>query len=77
MRTLLRAAAAVALFGAVGCGDSDTRPTVASNKPVLESIKTGGKGGKGGGEAAPPPTVKGAGRSAPVGGQNLKGQALR
>ncbi|HVK13244.1 MAG TPA: hypothetical protein VM597_31110 [Gemmataceae bacterium] len=74
MRTLLSAAAAVALLGAVGCGESDTRPTVASNRPVLESIKAGGKGG---GETAPLPAVKGAGRSAPVGGQGLKGQALK
>lgn len=68
MRVLLRAAAAVALLGAAGCGESDTRPTVASNKPVLESIK----GGRGGGDGAKPPAAKGGGRSAPVGGQGLK-----
>jgi hypothetical protein len=76
MRTLLSAAAAVALLGPVGCGDSDTRPTVVSNRPVLESIQAGGKGGKGG-ESAPPPAVKGAGRSAPVGGQGLKSATLK
>ena len=74
MRILSSAVVAVALLGAIGCGESDTRPTVASDKPILQSLKGGGRGG---GEAAPPPAQKGSGRSAPVGGQGLKSVGLK
>ncbi|HET6574142.1 MAG TPA: hypothetical protein VFG68_11100 [Fimbriiglobus sp.] len=74
MRTLMCAAAVVALLGAVGCGRSDTRPTVASDKPVLQGLKGGGRGGDNG---ANPPAHKGAGRSAPVGGQGLKSAGIK